>query len=567
MDLTAHLRSTQSLVGMFIREVSPHLTVVDGQWQDSKESAGLLGFQELVALATTAPRPADVIAGTAGSAFDLRARMILATSNGPSAVLDLALVPNTTVFPGLSEDDVRVFGDAFEEARQIIEHGGTADALDRVAVVLAWCEGAYRGSWRSATEGALGQRLQDPNYGKDFAARVPEDLLSDLAAMRESGRPQLNQWLADIAAGDRFVPNPALSGRSLVRGVPDWQLGDTLIECKTIEPVTPARLRDAFLQLLGYALLDFDDANHIRELAVWLPRRGGLLTISLDMLLGGDAEVELPRLRAQFQAEFGRPYWHFDWVDDEWLPGTVHPTGGFDEYVGNGSEHEWLRNGKRHREDGPAYIFMGRAMWYLDGELTRAVELNNTQRWYRNNKLHRDDGPAVIQADRTQLWYRNGELHRVDGPAISYRNGEEHWYREGKRHRPGGPAIVRRAGTYVYRSGTLEYMGAHQGQDDGFSTGNRKAGEEWYLKGQRHRKDAPAIIAGGLEEWYLRGVLQRAVVDGDQLWYQNDRLHRDDGPAVIRRDGTQEFWRWGRRYKTEIAWERAKAREASIADQ
>lgn len=38
----------------------------------------------------------------------------------------------------------------------------------------------------------------------------------------------------------------------------------------------------------------------------------------------------------------------------------------------------------------------------------------------------------------------------------------------------------------------------------------------WYLNGERHREDGPAI------EW----------ANGDKEWYLNDKLHREDGPAV-----------------------------------
>lgn len=492
--------------------MSPHLTVVDGKWQGAREAASALGFDDIFALPTTALRPDGVDAGTAGSAFDFRTRMVLAaaTSTGSSAVLDLALVPTAVMFPGASEEDLRVFGDVFEGARRLVEAGGTDEDLDRAAVLLSWCESAYRGGLKSIAEGPFGRRLLDPSYGDDFAARIPDDLLADLAAMRASGHPQLQQWTAALSAGNPFKPNPHFSGRSIVIAVPDWQVGSTLIECKTIEPVTPSKLRNALLQVLGYALLDLDDAHHIREVAVWLPRRGALLTVSLDLLLGGDAEVELPRLRSQFQAEFGERFSQRDWTDDEWVPGTIHPTGGFDEYIGQPYVHEWLRNGVRHREDGPAYISSNYAWWYLDGELIREVQGDGTQLWYQNHSLHREDGPAVIQADRTQLWYRDGRLHRDEGPAVIYRHGEQEWYRDGQLHREDGPAII--------------------GED-------------------------------GTKEWYRAGELYRAEHgDGTQLWYRNNVLHREDGPAVMRADGTQELWLYGHQYKTEAGWERAKAK-------
>ena len=88
----------------------------------------------------------------------------------------------------------------------------------------------------------------------------------------------------------------------------------------------------------------------------------------------------------------------------------------------NGAQY-WYRDGKPHRDNGPAVIF-------ADG----------AQYWYRDGKLHRDDGPACVNG--AQYWYRDGKLHRDDGPAVIFADGAQHWYRDGKLHRDDGPAIT-----------------------------------------------------------------------------------------------------------------------------
>jgi hypothetical protein len=30
--------------------------------------------------------------------------------------------------------------------------------------------------------------------------------------------------------------------------------------------------------------------------------------------------------------------------------------------------------------------------------------------WYRNGKVHREDGPAVVNSDGSKEWYQNGEF-------------------------------------------------------------------------------------------------------------------------------------------------------------
>jgi len=48
----------------------------------------------------------------------------------------------------------------------------------------------------------------------------------------------------------------------------------------------------------------------------------------------------------------------------------------------------------------------------------------------------------------------------------------------------------------------------------------------WYLKGQLHREDGPAV------EW----------ANGDKDWCLNGKLHREDGPAVECSDGSKAYY-------------------------
>ena len=48
----------------------------------------------------------------------------------------------------------------------------------------------------------------------------------------------------------------------------------------------------------------------------------------------------------------------------------------------------------------------------------------------------------------------------------------------------------------------------------------------WYLKGQLHREDGPAV------EW----------ANGDKDWCLNGKLHREDGPAEEYSSGVKYWW-------------------------
>ena len=80
---------------------------------------------------------------------------------------------------------------------------------------------------------------------------------------------------------------------------------------------------------------------------------------------------------------------------------------------------EWLLNGKRHREDGPA---IERASGYKE--------------WWLNDKLHREDGPAVERSNGTKSWFLNNKLHREDGPAFECADGYKEWYLNDERVHP-----------------------------------------------------------------------------------------------------------------------------------
>jgi len=71
----------------------------------------------------------------------------------------------------------------------------------------------------------------------------------------------------------------------------------------------------------------------------------------------------------------------------------------------------WFLNGKRHREDGPAYECA-----------------NGDKEWYLNDKRHREDGPAVEYVNGYRAWWLNDERHREDGPAVEYPDGDKEWY-------------------------------------------------------------------------------------------------------------------------------------------
>ena len=197
----------------------------------------------------------------------------------------------------------------------------------------------------------------------------------------------------------------------------------------------------------------------------------------------------------------------------------------------------WYRNGKLHREGGPAVecfntigydysvamfkIFDGpqppvddlpagdeKLIWakyyYIDGKCHRedgpAVEISNGNKYYCINDLfHREDGPAIEMSNKA-LYYIEGKLHRKDGPAIEYFNGDEFYYIEGKLHREDGPAVDYYRGRKEY----YKYNKLHR--DDGPAVEDPNGNKYYFKNGECHREGGPALIEGNHAEIWLNGV-------------------------------------------------------------
>jgi len=57
---------------------------------------------------------------------------------------------------------------------------------------------------------------------------------------------------------------------------------------------------------------------------------------------------------------------------------------------------------------------------------------NESLSYYKEGKLHREDGPAIEHLNGKKEWWVNGELHREEGPAVEYPNGDKIYYLKGK---------------------------------------------------------------------------------------------------------------------------------------
>lgn len=266
--------------------------------------AKALGLTGLASSRARVPPVPGVDTARSGTAVDFRARIALNSFDplDSTAAAGVALLPFHAREVDNGAHRARVLTEAFGVAMQILYAPADESELDRACLLLAHCEQIYRAG-AAALAGSLGDALDRAERGLEFALRIDAPSLEDLRALMEANADQIDAWRQSITEGERFESNPSFAGSALVGGADaDWIVGDVLIDSKAYAKLSVDTLRGFLRQLLGYVMLDLDDAHGIRAVGLWLPRQGLTRIWSLERLLDGDPEHLLPKLRAGFRA-------------------------------------------------------------------------------------------------------------------------------------------------------------------------------------------------------------------------------------------------------------------------
>ncbi len=179
--------------------------------------------------------------------------------------------------------------------------GSDADPehLARACWVLALLTEVFRRGPMVAALGPLG-RFQDGRPSADeLLALAPPTALVQLAAFRQVFETTLLPRLA--ARRGRWLLGPTFTGSALIRADADLIAAGLLLDLKTSAKLSLG-VQEVF-QVLGYALLDFDDEYKLDELGVFSARYAYLATWDLGALLeelaGG--QVSLQATRQEFR--------------------------------------------------------------------------------------------------------------------------------------------------------------------------------------------------------------------------------------------------------------------------
>lgn len=230
------------------------------------------------------PLPSLALAATGAALFGPRSCMMevlleIAESIGysPEAVLDVG----TTEFAG-----------------PVVGNGADPVQLASVCWALALLTEMQRNPM-AALEGPLGRFEGRRASADQLLGLASAAALGQLAAFREvfasTLLPQLGQ------RSGRWVLGPTFAGSALMKADADLIAAGLLLELKT-ESKLSLGVATVF-QVIGYALLDFDDAYHISSAGMFSARYGYLATWDIGALLDelADCHVDLPTVRQEFR--------------------------------------------------------------------------------------------------------------------------------------------------------------------------------------------------------------------------------------------------------------------------
>jgi hypothetical protein len=258
------------------------------------------------------PRPDGVAAGTLGTALDWRVRFLLDPHpDAHLAIFGAVMVGNQGLVDAL-EPLVRGAQMRVDVGTDHQADVGPLPERDEALVVplcwvLALCTEVYRsGLWPGSPLDLVGPKPTP----QQLLALAPASACLDISMLARAAKKTLLPVL-EARGGDLFV-GPTFAGSRLIGGADaDVCAGGLLVDVKT---TSGARRkggqyecsldRVVLRQLLGYLLLDFDDAHAIERIGVYAARFDYLTEWDLEELLTeiGGGPPDLQGLRDDFRA-------------------------------------------------------------------------------------------------------------------------------------------------------------------------------------------------------------------------------------------------------------------------
>ena len=309
MSLTSEIANNTSPIGRFFRETFPNTR--KEILSDCREA---LAAEPIFHLTDGAHRAA---ASQVGTAIDYRIRYhfahtpvrkleaaagLLAVSTPDRLPVEvppgwLQTVREFGLSPACADDFARTLE---REIGQIAPHRRTPTDVEerrlaRFCLVMAALEAVRRAfAWPPRWLGDT-----SPSRADELLGRVPDNWMDDAAALGAAFVEQYPHWHGSSDA----VLNPRFAGSSDIGGADaDFIADGCLWDIKTIR--RNAASNDIF-QIVGYALLDYEDEYAIERAGLLFPRQRTRVSWGIHELItrmSGDPGLELAALRERFRA-------------------------------------------------------------------------------------------------------------------------------------------------------------------------------------------------------------------------------------------------------------------------
>jgi hypothetical protein len=278
MSLTSELDNRNSPIREYVRFVGAVLAGAERGGPLVNACNQILGFKALE-VETAIPPGEDANPRSVGTAFDYRLRYHL----GECPTQALVAWHGAAVHlanPYERAEAARFFGHLELLTSRISPAGRELSdedelLLDSYCVVLQQFEAMYRtaGQWHPVfplpTSGDMTPETEP------LLQLAPEADVQDVMRLSRSVPRVFGPLIEPVLRGALpYDANPKFAGSMAIGGADaDFIIGGTIFELKTLKALNAPALRNALLQLIGYALLDYDDTYRIRNVGLYLSRQ------------------------------------------------------------------------------------------------------------------------------------------------------------------------------------------------------------------------------------------------------------------------------------------------------
>ncbi len=216
--------------------------------------------------------PAETVAwGIVGAAFDYRVRYLFTITPPERLVAAYGAGQKFAIRYASLTDRLTSFLDQHDPRGVLMPYVLEAE-LARYCYVLAMYESLFRANVVNSPLYAL----QDEASADDQLALTPSAAVADLVALCDAAVTTLGHLFSKP-----MIPNPSFTGSGDVGGADaDLIVGNCLIDIKTTK--SKRLSRTMAYQLVGYALLDYEDKYRIETLGFYLSRVPVLITWPVD---------------------------------------------------------------------------------------------------------------------------------------------------------------------------------------------------------------------------------------------------------------------------------------------